>query len=94
MHSARAGLGWALRVTAYVVARRTAEIGSFRMALGASRERVVKGILREAMIQTAIGLAVGVPIALLCVLLREGRSSSNVGGYDRSVLIGVAAGAG
>lgn len=72
-------------VTAYVVARRTPEIG-IRMALGASRERVVKGILREAMIQTAIGLAVGVPIAMLCVRFVKSQLY-NVGGYDPTVLI-------
>jgi len=72
-------------VTAYVVARRTAEIG-IRMALGASRERVVKGILREAMLQTAIGLAVGVPIALVCVRFVKSQLY-NVGGYDPTVLV-------
>jgi ABC-type antimicrobial peptide transport system permease subunit len=72
-------------VTSYVVARRTAEIG-IRMALGASRQRVVKGILREAMIQTSIGLAVGVPIALLCVRFVKSQLY-NVGGYDPTVLI-------
>jgi len=72
-------------VTAYMVARRTAEIG-IRMALGASRERVVKGILREAMIQTAIGLAVGVPVALVCVRFVKSQLY-NVGGYDPTVLV-------
>ena len=81
---ARASVGL-YGVTAYMVARRTAEIG-IRMALGASRERVVKGILREAMIQTAIGLAVGVPVALVCVRFVKSQLY-NVGGYDPTVLV-------
>ena len=54
-------------VTAYTVARRTSEIG-IRMALGASRSSVVGMIMRGAMLQTAIGLAViGIPVAWFCV---------------------------
>jgi predicted permease len=52
-------------VTAYMVARRTAEIG-IRMALGASRGRVVANVMREALLQCAIGLAIGIPVVLLC----------------------------
>jgi predicted permease len=53
-------------VTAYGVARRTAEIG-IRMALGAERSRVTAMIMRGALLQAALGLAIGVPIALLSV---------------------------
>jgi len=53
-------------VTAYTVARRTSEIG-IRMALGQERASVVVMILRGALTQAAIGLAVGIPIALLSV---------------------------
>ena len=57
-------------VTAYTVARRTSEIG-IRMALGAQPGSVVAMVMRDAMSQTAIGLAIGVPVALLCVRFVE-----------------------
>jgi predicted permease len=53
-------------VTAYAVERRTSEIG-IRMALGAERGSVIGMVMRGAMIQTAIGLAIGIPVALLSV---------------------------
>ncbi|HEY4357875.1 MAG TPA: ABC transporter permease [Acidobacteriaceae bacterium] len=53
-------------VTSYTVERRTSEIG-IRMALGAERSRVVAMVIRGAMSQTLLGLAIGVPAALLCV---------------------------
>jgi ABC-type antimicrobial peptide transport system permease subunit len=48
----------------YMVVTRTKEIG-IRLALGAQRSDIIKGILKQAMILAATGVAVGVPIALL-----------------------------
>ena len=51
-------------ITAYSVARRTNEIG-VRMALGANRGNVVTMVMHRALILVAIGLAIGIPIALI-----------------------------
>jgi predicted permease len=51
-------------ITAYTVARRTSEIG-LRMALGANRGNVVVLVLRAASWQVGLGLALGIPVALL-----------------------------
>lgn len=53
-------------VTAYTVVRRTPEIG-IRMALGAARGRVIGTVMRGAMLQALVGLAIGVPVAIYCV---------------------------
>ncbi len=51
-------------ITSYAVARRTSEIG-LRMALGADRSNVVRMVLRGAFLQVGVGLALGIPIALI-----------------------------
>jgi predicted permease len=51
-------------VMSYFVVRRTGEIG-IRMALGASRPSVVAMILRGALWQILVGLALGIPAAIL-----------------------------
>jgi len=53
-------------VTAYGVVRRTSEIG-VRMALGAERMSLIAMIMRRAVVQTLLGLAIGVPVAMLSV---------------------------
>jgi len=50
-------------VTAYTVAQRTNEIG-IRMALGADRGKVVDLVLRSAFRRVAIGLLLGLPLAV------------------------------
>lgn len=51
-------------VTAYTVAQRTNEIG-IRMALGADRSRVMRYVVRGALIHVFAGLAVGLPLAIM-----------------------------
>ncbi|MGA8152687.1 MAG: ABC transporter permease [Terriglobales bacterium] len=76
-------------VTAYSVERRTSEIG-IRMALGADRLNVLKLVLRGAFLQVAIGLAIGIPAAIL-----GGRAMAaqlfGVKPYDPTVLLLTAA---
>ena len=55
-------------VKAYVVARRTREIG-IRMALGATRDKVLWMVLKEGIILAAVGLSLGLLLALLVGLL-------------------------
>jgi predicted permease len=49
---------------AYRVNMRTAEIG-VRMAVGARREQVVWMILKDSLVLTAIGVVIGIPLAML-----------------------------
>jgi predicted permease len=49
-------------VVAYTTARRTSEIG-IRMALGATRGRVLTMVLREGLVLVLVGIAIGVPAA-------------------------------
>jgi predicted permease len=71
-------------VTAYAVAQRTGEIG-IRMALGADRPRILSLVLRGALLQLGIGLAIGIPAALV-----GGRLLANqlygVKSYDPAIL--------
>jgi ABC-type antimicrobial peptide transport system permease subunit len=48
---------------AYSVVRRTNEIG-IRLALGAERRRLIWMVLREVLAMSAVGLAIGLPVAL------------------------------
>jgi predicted permease len=50
-------------LTAYAVARRTSEIG-LRIALGAQRANVLWLILRQVVVVTTVGLAVGIPMTI------------------------------
>ena len=67
------------------VARRTSEIG-IRMALGAERAKVTAMIMRGAAIQAALGLAIGLPTALLCARFVQAQLYE-VKGVDAAVLL-------
>jgi ABC-type antimicrobial peptide transport system permease subunit len=70
------------------VARRTGEIG-IRMALGATRSRVIGGVLRNALIQVGVGLIVGIPAALFAGHLMKSQLYG-VGSYDPLAFVGAA----
>jgi len=55
-------------VTAYATAQRTSEFG-LRMALGASSASVTGMVLREALVITAIGIGVGLPVSVAAARL-------------------------
>ena len=73
-------------ITAYSVARRTNEIG-VRMALGANRGSVVALVMRRALILVAIGLAIGIPVALVGGRLMRSQLYG-VSAYDPLTLTG------
>ena len=73
-------------VTAYTVVRRTPEIG-VRMALGAKRLGVIAMIMRGAVVQTVLGLAIGVPVALLSVRFVKSQLYE-ISGADAHVMAG------
>jgi predicted permease len=84
---------------AHSVTRRTNEIG-IRMALGAERSTIVKMILRETLLLVIVGLAIGIPSALLAARFISSQLFGLGAGDPRTfiaaavVLIGVAIAAG
>jgi predicted permease len=73
-------------VMSYFVARRTSEIG-IRMALGATRTSVISMVFRSALFQVVMGLALGIPAALLAGHLMASELYG-VGAYDALSLAG------
>jgi ABC-type antimicrobial peptide transport system permease subunit len=70
----------------YFVARRTSEIG-IRMALGATRSRVVALVMRGVLWQILFGLALGIPASLYAGNLMKSLLYG-VGTYDPWALVG------
>lgn len=71
-------------VTAYSVERRTGEIG-IRMALGASRARILREVLTQSLLSCGIGLVIGIPLAYLAGRLLADRLFG-VGSFDLPVV--------
>ncbi len=67
-------------VKSYVVSQRTREIG-IRMAPGASAPDVLRLILRDGLLLTATGVAIGLPLAALVSFVFT-RVFADVGGFD------------
>ncbi len=77
-------------VIAYSVAQRHREIG-IRMALGATSGDILRGVLREGMIVTGAGLAVGLALALSTTRVL-GSLLIDVGARDPATFVVLAAG--
>jgi putative ABC transport system permease protein len=75
-------------VMAYRVLRRTQEI-AVRIALGATRSTVVSIVLRSVLMQTAIGLSLGILVALVAGHLISSQLYETKA-YDPLIFIGVA----
>jgi len=75
-------------VISYSVSCRTNEIG-VRVALGASRGTILRMVLRETLVLTFLGLALGVPSALAASRL-VGHMLFDVSTYDPATLVTVA----
>jgi putative ABC transport system permease protein len=75
-------------VISYSVSRRTREIG-VRMALGASRSRIMRMVLSETLALTLTGLAIGIPCALAASRL-VAYMLLDVSSYDPLTLLAVA----
>ena len=73
---------------AYLVARRTREIG-IRMALGATAGNVRRLIIGHGWRVTAIGIAIGLPLAIL-VSLALRSVFVDIGGLDWTIVAGSA----
>jgi predicted permease len=77
-------------VTAFTVARRSSEIG-IRMALGAQPRQVVGMVMRGAMNQALLGLAIGIPAALICAHYVESQLFEVKGLDWRAIVVAVVA---
>ena len=75
-------------VTAYTIERRTREIG-VRVAVGANRANVIAMVLRGAFHQVAIGLVIGIVLALVAGRLISSQLFE-VKGHDPVALVGAA----
>lgn len=75
-------------VMSYFVARRTSEVG-IRMALGATRSNVIVMVMRSALAQILLGVALGIPAALLAGHFMSSQLFE-VRGYDPLALAGAA----
>ena len=77
-------------VISYSVSRRTNEIG-IRVALGASRNSIFRMVLRETLVLTIAGMAVGIPCTLVATRLL-GHMLFNVSASDPATLAVVTVG--
>jgi macrolide transport system ATP-binding/permease protein len=76
-------------VTAYTVVRRTPEIG-IRIALGSGGQSVIAMVMRGAVIQTTLGLAIGIPIAMLSVRFVQSQLYEITSADFRVMLVAIA----